>query len=131
VTADKIEMSDWEVHDFSVEIVSASILKSGGEIISKQPSLRIDPSIWFRDKNGTHFVVIRGVRHPVQAAQLLSNIEVIKVRCSKMSRSGFFASVVLANSEDPFDPNAAVNGNFFPLYRGHGFMPKFQGLVSV
>jgi hypothetical protein len=126
-----IEMSDWEVHDFAIQIVAEDIVKNGGEIFGRQPSPEIDPSIWFKDKQGSHFVVVRFERHPTQSSPVPKNIESIKQHCSKFTSSGFFASVVLANSEDPFDPDAAKNGNYSRLYRGHGLMPKYPGLRRI
>jgi hypothetical protein len=45
-----------------------------------------------------------------------------------MSRVGFFASVTVANADDPFDPSGE---NAMPLYRGHGMMVRFEGLELV
>ena len=53
VSSEPIEMSDWEVHDFAIQIVASQIETSAGAVFSKQPSLHIDPSVWFRDKHGT------------------------------------------------------------------------------
>jgi len=48
-----------------------------------------------------------------------------------MSGIGYFASVVLASSDDPFDPEAKDNGNFLPLIRGEGFIPKVSDLIPL
>ncbi len=44
---------------------------------------------------------------------------------------GYFASVAVLNSDDPFNPDAKSNANYLPLYRGHGMFVKFEGLKSV
>ena len=131
VSNELIEMTDWELHDFAIQIVCSSLEKEGKNIFSKQPSREIDPSIWFQDESGPHYVVVRAARHPDTEIALPRNINDIKKGCSKMSSSGFFAPVILANSENPFDPNSKSNGNYLPLYRGHGMFPKYRGLSAL
>jgi len=131
VSDELIEMSDWELHDFAIQIVCTQIEKEGNKIFSKQPSTEINPSIWFEDSEGPHFVVVRAARHPDNEAFAPKNIASIKEICSKLSSSGYFASVVFANSDDPFDPDAINNGNYLPLYRGHGVFPKYSGLEDL
>ncbi|MEI6269657.1 MAG: hypothetical protein WCP01_12315 [Methylococcaceae bacterium] len=131
VSDELIEMTDWELHDFAIQVVSAGLEKEGKKIFSKQPSREIDPSIWFQDETGPHYVVVRAARYPETEISLPKNIDDIKLGCSKMSKSGYFAPVILANSEDPFDPNAKSNGNFLPLYRGVGMFPKYSGISAL
>ncbi len=131
VTDELIEMTDWELHDFAVQIVCSHLEKEGKKVFSKQPSTEIDPSIWFEDSDGPHFIVVRPARHPEAEAKSPDNIAGIRQSCTKLSNSGYFASVVFANSEDPFDPDAKANGNYLPLYRGHGVFPKFPGLQAL
>jgi len=131
VSNELIEMTDWELHDFAIQIVCSALQKDGKNIFSKQPSRAIDPSIWFEDESGSHYVVVRAARYPNSDIAQPKNIADIKNSCLKMSRSGFFASVILANSENPFDPNSKSNGNYLPLYRGHGIFPTYRGLVRL
>jgi len=131
VSDELIEMTDWEIHDFAIQIVCAKLEKQGKEIFSKQPSRKIDPSIWFQDEAGPHYVVVRAARYPEAEISLPKNIVDIKQGCSKMSNSGYFAPVILANSEDPFDTDAKANENFLPLYRGHGIRSKYPGLSAL
>jgi len=131
VSDELIEMTDWELHDFAIQVVCAGLEKEGKKIFSKQPSREIDPSIWFQDETGPHYVVVRAARYPETEISLPKNIDDIKLGCSKMSKSGYFAPVILANSEAPFDPNAKSNGNFLPLYRGFGMFPKYPGISAL
>lgn len=131
VTDELIEMTDWELHDVAIQIVCAGLEKQGKVIFSKQPSTEIDPSIWFQDETGPHFVVVRSARHPDVEIPLPQNIDDIKKGCARKSESGFFAAVILASADDPFDPDARSNGNFLPLYRGLGMLPKYKGLSPV
>lgn len=124
VSDELIEMTDWELHDFAVSLICADLKKQGIENYSSQPSNHIDPSIWFEDSNGKHFIVVRSGRYPTKELPPPENITDIKQSCLPHSNSGLFASVIFANSDDPFDPDASQNGNFLALYRGHGVMPK-------
>jgi hypothetical protein len=131
VSNERIEMSDWELHDFAIQVVRSHLEKEGKKVFSAQPSLHIDPSIWFEDKSGPCWVVVRAARYPKKKADRPANLEDIKQSCSRMSRVGFFASVTAANADDPFDPFAEKNGNFIPLYRGHGMSVRFEGIELI
>lgn len=120
-----IEMSDWELHDFAVQIVCDHLEKQGNSLMSRQSDLMIDPSLWFADKSGPHWVVVRAVRYPSARAMLPANIEAIKQSCAVKSKSGFFASVAVAS-----DKNQASDKTV-PLYRGHGMIVSFRGLEPV
>lgn len=131
VSDELIEMTDWELHDFAIQVVCSHLEKEGKKVFSKQPSTEIDPSIWFEDSDGPHFIVVRFARHPVPETLAPKNIEAIKQGCSKLSESGYLASVVFANVDDPFGPDATNNGNYLPLHRGHGVFPKYSGLQAL
>ena len=58
-------MSDWEIHDFGVQIVVDHIKdKLGFEMISAQGNPKVDPSLWFNGESGPEWVVLRAVRYP-------------------------------------------------------------------
>lgn len=128
VSNDLIEMSDWEVHDFAIQVVSSQIESSGNTILSRQPSRHIDPSIWFRDKNGAAFVVVRSGRFPLAEVQRPSNARQIADSCARLSRRGFFASVTVASAEQQYAPESRGP---IPLYRGHGIVVRYSGLQSL
>jgi hypothetical protein len=123
-----IEMSDWEVHDFAIQVVSSYIESSGGTILSKQRSRQIDPSIWFRDESGPAFVVVRSGRFPLLEAPRPSNISKIADSLSRLSRRGYFASVTAASAEQP---HAHESRGALPLCRGHGLVVRYLGLQPL
>ena len=129
VSSEPIVMSDWEVHDFALQIVASQIENSAGTVFSKQPSLHIDPSVWFRDKDGPAYVVVRSTRFPQTDAPRPANLTAIMSSCAGMSRRGFFASVTVANAEQQTAP--ASGGGAMPLYRGHAMVVRFAGLESL
>ena len=71
-----------------------------------------------------HWVIVKGARYPVDSASRPDNSDGIAVSCSAFSSSGFFASVVVNNSEEPF-----TGKDVMPLNRGHGLPPKFEMAV--
>jgi hypothetical protein len=76
VSNEPIEMSDWEVHDLAIQIVASYVDKSCAAL-SKQPSLHIDPSVWFRDEHGPAYVVVRSARFPRTDAPRPANLPAI------------------------------------------------------
>ena len=131
VSDELVEMTDWELHDFAVQVVRSKLSGDGRSVFSAQSSRDIDPSIWYEDGGDSYWVVVREARHPDVQAAMPGNIDDIADGCSRMGRAGFFASVVVANYDDPFDPEAKANGNFLPLYRGHAMSVKYEGLQKI
>jgi hypothetical protein len=131
VTDEPIEISDWELHDFAIQVVRGGLEKEGKNVFSAQSSLHIDPSIWFKESGKEFWVVVRAVRYPEKDADIPKNIQDIRDSCSHMGEVGYFASVAVGNSDDPFDPDAKENGNFLPLYRGHGMFVRYEGINEV
>lgn len=131
VSDELIEMTDWEVHDFAVQVVKDYLKQNGKNVFDFQPSPKIDPSIWFEEEGEKCWVVVRSGSYPTQQLERPANIQDIAESCKRLGDTGFFAPVIFANNEDPFDPDAATNGNFMPLYRGHGAIVKFEGLEPI
>lgn len=126
VTGENIEMSDWELQDFAVQVVRDSLRQQGYEIMSWQGNPKVHPSLWFvGNSGGPEWVVISFSRRSKKPAPQPSNWEGIASGCSHLSRIGHFAAVYPASSDDPFDP---ICGTRMPLYRGHKLMVKFMGL---
>lgn len=123
-----IEMTNWELQDFAVQVVKAEIAREGHEIISSQSDPELDPSIWFHGKNGLEWVAVRAARWPESCAPFPSSIEKSRASFEHVSNKGNFASVVVANANDPFDP---TGDNALPLLRGHELSVKFNGLEPI
>jgi hypothetical protein len=128
VSTELIEMSDWELHDFAIQIVRSYLEKQGKKVFSAQSSLHIDPSIWFEENDRPCWVVVRADRYPKKHAARPDNLEDIKRSCAEISRVGFFASVTVASADDPSD---SADENVLPLYRGHGLLVRFEGLEPL
>jgi hypothetical protein len=131
VSGELIEMSDWELHDFAIQVVRDGLEEAGKNVFGSQSSPHIDPALWFEEAGDACWVVVRAARYPQPGPVMPANIEAIADSCSRMGTAGYFAAVTVANRDDPFDPDAGVNGNFLPLMRGHALAPKFEGLQEV
>ena len=65
VTDARIPMTDWELHDFAVQVVRESLEREGCELMSWQGDPEVDPSIWFIGRSGhPEWVVVRAARFP-------------------------------------------------------------------
>lgn len=122
---EQIEMSGWEIHDFALQVIENYLLEKGNTIISKQSSLNVDPSIWFRDENGESYVIVRSGRYPLQRASEPENIYQIVHTCKPKSLFGYFASVTVADHEQQF------TDDILPLFRGQGMIVRFTGIEPL
>lgn len=131
ITDELIEMTDWELQDFAVQVVRDHVLGQGREIMSFNSNPAVHPSIWFVGDDGPEWVSVGVVRYPLGEAPLPANLSKLQTTFNRAGHLGHFASVAVANAEDPLDPMAAINGNYLPLYRGHGMHVKFTGLEPI
>ena len=130
ITDEKIEMTDWEVHDFAVQVVRNYIVKNlAHKFFTSQSNPTVDPSIWFEGKQGREWVVVRVVRYPDNEAPFPKNMAEIAANCAKNSTVGHFASVAIANADDPFSASSKLSP--MPLWRGHAMYVRLDGLVPV
>ena len=131
ISEEKIEISDWELQDFCVQIVRDKITEAEGTILSWNSHPEVMPSLFFIDKDQEqHLVIVCSARYP-HSPRMPENVREIRNSVSDVTSSGYLAMVTLASTEDPYDPNAADNGNFLPLYRGHPCYIKFDGLTPL
>ena len=126
ITDEKIVMTDWEVQDFSVQVVKDDLIKKGYQLMSWQGNPYVNPSIWFiGDSGGPEWVVVRYSRKSRIPVTQPHNWGEIAQSCSHMSGIGHFAPVYPASANDAFDP---LIGTIMPLYRGYQLSVKFLGL---
>jgi len=129
VSDKKIEMTDWEVHDVAVTSVVQQLERQDEfRLLSSQGNPGVDPSFWFAGKEGPEWVVVRAVRYPERDAPRPSNLDLVIERNASVSKAGHFASVSVANSDDPFDP---AGQNVLPIWRGYRMFVRFEGLEQV
>jgi hypothetical protein len=122
----EIELSDWEIHDFGIQVVRQTLKKEGHQIFGWNSDegglIQIFASI---DDRVTH-IAVNTVRYPKKEAEFKP--EIIRRAAEYAAREGAhlqMASVSLANADDPFDPDGA---GALPIIRGAGVFPRFTGL---
>ncbi len=128
MTSEPVEMSDWEVHDFGIQIVAAQLKKDGKDIKNTQSHMDIDPSIWFEDRGGSGCVVVRAVRYPTKEALRPASLQNIANTVGGRGMKCFFASVGIARKDQAGPEN---EGRVLPLIRGHMMTVNFEGLEEV
>jgi hypothetical protein len=128
LTDQAIEMTDWELQHFAVQVVREYLEKQGHEVTAHHGCPLIDPCLWFEGPHGLEWVVVRAVRYPERDAPTPANMERIAASCAQKSRRGNFASVAVASANDPID---AQSGSAAPLLRGGPMIVNFPGLVAV
>lgn len=129
VSDERIEMTDWELHDFGVQIVRDKLDEQGKKLITWQSDPFVDPSIWFVGDLGPEWVVVRAVRYPRLSAEPPDNWREIAERCAGLGTTGHFAPVSFASTEDAFDPEGIIPAT--PLWRGHGVYIRYEGIAAV
>lgn len=124
VTRAKVEMTDWEMHDFAVQIVRGQLEKEGWEVISVQGSPHVEPAIWFVGDSGPEWVVVRACRYPQKEPDMPGNWQAIAAHCAAMGKVGHFAPVSVASADEKFQ----TGGKPAPLWRGEGMIVSYQGM---
>ena len=131
ISDEKIVMTDWELHDFAVEIVSRHLADTGKELIRWNGSPRLSPSIWFEGDQDAEWVVVQAVRYPEREAPLPDDLPTIQAYFAARGCPGHFASVAVSSADETYDPEAARKGMVVPLYRGYGMHVKYHGLKRL
>lgn len=129
VTDKDIEMSDWEVHSFGIQVVSNYIKKRYFlDSCQTQIDPEIDPSIWFEGPEGPEFVVVRA-RH-LRPPERPWTLPEITRKCAAQSRNGHYAPVRIFHEKQLMQLRP---GRFpiTPLWRGHGLNVSFSGLEPI
>lgn len=99
VTDEKMEMTQWELQDFAVQVVGDQLEKEAYQLMSWQGNPDVDPAIWFvGDSKKPEWVVVRAARYPEKDAVRPVNWNAIAAGCANMSQIGHFASVAFARS---------------------------------
>lgn len=128
VSDERIEMTNWELHDFAVQVVRAQLEKDGYKLMSWQGDPEVDPAIWFiGDSKKPEWVVVREARYPQNNILRPTNWGAIAAGCAHMSAIGHFASVAFVSTDQPFKQE---NEPAVPLWRGYGVHVRYVGLAS-
>ena len=128
ISDEPIEMTDWELQDFAVQVVRKNLESEGRQLMSWQGNPGVDPSIWFVGDDGPEWIVVRAFRHGLIKASKPNNWEEIVSRLKNTGSSGNYAEVTCASPDDVFDP---TGDNAAKLFRGQGLHVRYIGLEKT
>ena len=136
--SEMVEMSAWELQNFSIQIIRNHIDEIGGEVLSFCDVPGIDPQIWFRDKAGNRAWVV--VRHfpKLSDDQASPWMGFEKSNPQLSDYDGYFAALSIASGEpillnrdgSVIPPSERFTG-LAPLYRGSMFDINFDKLQRI
>ncbi|HQM51192.1 MAG TPA: hypothetical protein PLJ71_21125 [Candidatus Hydrogenedentes bacterium] len=138
-TDENMPMSEWELHNFVIQIVRNHLEHDKrSRILSFCDILQINPQIWFDDAAGnTCWVLVRHLKQPEDGA-ISKWIGLEKLNPPLKGYDGFFAGVSLASSapilhdqQGNLIPLSERFSGKAPLYRGDQFYIEFDGLQRI
>ena len=120
----KIEISEWELNDFAIQVVREYITnKLNYKILSYQNIIGINPQLWFEDENkNMNYVVVRYAVYPNNKAERPNDLKSIQL--SVAAYQGYFASVA-------FFPSNENSEDISKIYRGEPVNIVFNGLEKL
>jgi hypothetical protein len=120
-TDDLVEMSEWELNDFAIQVVRDYITDNLKlKILSYQNIVGVDPQLWFMDDSQEkYYAIVRYTMYPNKDAKIPDNITSIQNKSK--GYNGFFASVAFCSKGE----NPSI------LYRGQGTFVSFEGLKKL
>lgn len=127
VSDENIEMTEWELQDFAVQIVRNYLTDSGYEIMSYNSHPGVNPSIWFMKDDFPEWVIVNFGVYPQMEIEPPENLDEIKNSAGMVGCQGNIANVfVMAQAE-----MTNMTDDPIPLYRGHALSVQFEGLEAV
>lgn len=130
VTDEKIEMTDWELHDFAVQVARKELTESGDTVSAWNSNPELQPSLWLGGDAGLQWVVLQAVRFP-QEAKIPDNIHEIDEAYKARGAKGNFAYVSFSNEKQDIKTSLKDGGKPLPIYRGEKAIVSFSGLLDI
>lgn len=121
VSDEPIEITEWELLDFAVQVVRSDLKERSFDIMSSHSNPDVDPNLWFVSNRGLEWVVVRAARYPEHRAERPVKLAAIAQQVTQRSQLGNFASVTFASAENSDSP----------MWRGHGAEVKYDGLEPL
>lgn len=134
---ENVKMSEWELLDFSIQIVRNYLEKNGMELMSYCNLPEINPQLWFKDKQGNVcWMVVRHISD-LSDEDYHRWVGLEKTAPVLTHYDGYFAGVSFVSAE-PFltDENGNLipfseRGKNDPLYRGDKITARFTGIKRI
>ncbi len=130
VTDEKIEMTDWELHDFAVQAARLHLVQEGEQVLASNSNPELQPSIWLGGEQGTQWVVVQAVRWPNEP-KIPDNIKEIEAAYKARQATGNFAYVLFANEKQDIKTPLKEGEKPLPIYRGDKVYLSWSGLCDI
>jgi len=122
-----IEMTQWELRDFSVQIVKNYLTDAGFKILSYSSNPDVNPSIWYMKDDLPEWVIVNFGIFPQMEIDPPENLDEIKKSVGMVGRQGNLANVFIAAQAEMTN----LTDTPIPLYRGHALSVRFEGLEPL
>lgn len=130
VTDEKIELTDWELHDFAVQAAKMHLIQSGEQVLAANSNPELQPSIWLGGEQGSQWVVVQAVRWPDEA-KIPANIKEIEANYKAKNATGNFAYVLFANEKQDINTPLKEGEKPLPICRGEKVYISWSGLCDI
>ena len=127
VSEENIEMTQWELQDFAVQIVRNYLTDAGFEIMSYNSHPGVNPSIWFMRNDFPEWVIVNFGVFPQMEVEPSANLDEIKNSVGMVGCQGNLANVFVAAEAEMTN----LTDSPIPLYRGHALSVRFEGLEPL
>jgi len=127
ISDEKIEMTQWELQDFAVQVVRNYLTDEGFDIMSFNSAPAAHPSIWFVRKKQPEWVVVNYALYPVMEIERPSILDELLASPNLAKFTGNIANLFIASSAEMTNES----GMPIPPYRGHALSVRFEGLVAL
>lgn len=121
VRDEKVPMTQWELHDFAMQVVRARLQECGCRLLSWHSDQMTCPSLWFSGAHGDEWAIVLEARYPQERPAFPHDWNEIIKSCAASGCKGYSASVILIGSGF----NAPTPGTF---YRDEQIWYRFLGL---
>ncbi len=126
-TAEPVVLTDWEIHDFAIQVVRNHLEEKGRRLMGYCSDLHVDPSLWFVGDEGPEWVAIRGARFPATEPDQWPNLEKVWASSQPLAKAGNTAVVCVSHvDQDPSYVDRAL-----PMLRGEALEADFSGLKQI
>lgn len=125
---EEIELTEWEIHDFGIQVVRESLEREGHNILGWTSKTDAPVQISAELDGVKTFIAVNTVRYPEREAIISAKqIGAAKELAGKDDAALKTASVSIASADDPFDPSGAYA---YPILRGEAANASFDGLAD-
>lgn len=117
-TEEPMEMSDWEIRNFSIQVVRNHIEEKGHEVLSFCDLPEVNPQIWFRDlEEKISWVIVQySTEKEIPKADSWKDFE--QTNEQLLPFDGYFAGIQISSEKAT-------------LFRGEGMFVNFKGLEQI